>query len=239
MQTESYRSRAKQVRQSARSHLVALRKARMAKRPISAPAILEPDPVIEESSVGDSFLEEALPATEQEQDPPEFAADVGPDELDDIALRNAAMAEMAEPGATDPQLPSEVQRAEEPSDSHVQIDDSLDTLESDFEPIKDAESDDMLEASECDTKEPVGDAGQDIPSDSTTEDTHADWANSELTLIPGAGPGLIWMLEQCGVRDLTDLAAQEEEDLSLKLGVVGQVLDVGKWIESARAKVAS
>jgi predicted flap endonuclease-1-like 5' DNA nuclease len=60
--------------------------------------------------------------------------------------------------------------------------------------------------------------------------------DSDLNSLPGAGPGLVWMLHQCGVGSLDDLATSDPADLSSKLGVVGQILDVGKWIDFAKAK---
>jgi len=61
-----------------------------------------------------------------------------------------------------------------------------------------------------------------------------DPVQSELARLPGAGPGLIWMLSQCQVFTFQDLANQDADNLTAQLGVVGQIIDVGKWIEFAQ-----
>ena len=57
-----------------------------------------------------------------------------------------------------------------------------------------------------------------------------------LYALHGAGPGLIWMLNQVGIASMGDLATADAEDLSKKLGLVGQILNVGSWVEFARCK---
>jgi predicted RecB family nuclease len=57
---------------------------------------------------------------------------------------------------------------------------------------------------------------------------------SDLGNLPGAGPGLIWMLQQCGIHSLEDLARTEASYLAPKLGLVGQILNVGSWLDYAR-----
>lgn len=62
-------------------------------------------------------------------------------------------------------------------------------------------------------------------------------AADDLSQLPGAGPGLIWMLHQCGIASLADLAAADPNGLSHKLGLVGQILDVSVWRNFALAQV--
>lgn len=57
-----------------------------------------------------------------------------------------------------------------------------------------------------------------------------------LTQLPGIGPGLIWMLEGCGIQSLSDLALTSKEKLKVDLGLVGQILDLEPWIEFAKLK---
>ncbi len=81
----------------------------------------------------------------------------------------------------------------------------------------------------------------------TTENSHFgrdDAPQSEplfkdlhLAMLPGIGPGLIWMLNGCGIRDLRDLAQADHAKLRADLGLVAQILDVGFWIEFARSKI--
>ena len=61
-----------------------------------------------------------------------------------------------------------------------------------------------------------------------------DLMDNDLAIIPGAGPGLVWMLNQCGVDSLSDLASEDAASLSARLGVVGQLLDVSQWIMFAQ-----
>ncbi len=58
---------------------------------------------------------------------------------------------------------------------------------------------------------------------------------SSLASLPGAGPGLVWMLNGCGIQNLADLAVVDRAKLTRDLGLVGQILDVGPWIEFAKA----
>jgi len=57
---------------------------------------------------------------------------------------------------------------------------------------------------------------------------------SDLYSLPGAGPGLIWILQQCGINTMNDLANCDSSTLTFKLGLVGQILDVDAWLCFAR-----
>lgn len=71
---------------------------------------------------------------------------------------------------------------------------------------------------------------------SETDDTSFDRvaSGSDLHKLPGAGAGLVWVLQQCGVVSLRDLAAADADALSERLGVVGRLLNVRPWIDFAR-----
>ncbi len=62
---------------------------------------------------------------------------------------------------------------------------------------------------------------------------------STLYALPGAGPGLVWMLEQVGIDSLNDLARADAVDLGVRLGLVGQILNVPSWIAFAQAQTLS
>lgn len=64
----------------------------------------------------------------------------------------------------------------------------------------------------------------------------AKWSDCELARLPGAGPGLVWMLAQCHVTTLKELALRRPDELSAQLGVVGQIVDVAQWIEFAESE---
>jgi len=58
-------------------------------------------------------------------------------------------------------------------------------------------------------------------------------AVSNLSRLPGVGPGLIWLLHRADILSLADLAVADPVSLSSKLGVVGTLLDLGGWIALA------
>ena len=59
-------------------------------------------------------------------------------------------------------------------------------------------------------------------------------AEQGLSDLPGAGPGLIWMLEKSGVTSVADLAQADPAKLREALGIVGEILDVEHCINWAR-----
>ncbi|MEO1238065.1 MAG: hypothetical protein AAFW64_00090 [Pseudomonadota bacterium] len=79
--------------------------------------------------------------------------------------------------------------------------------------------------------EPSADGGTNGLIDPQSEVAYYD---TDLSAIPGAGPGLIWMLWNASVRNLDDLAAARPADLQAALGPVGVILDVEALIAFAR-----
>lgn len=243
MQTDSYKSRTQSVRRSARAHLIELRKARLAQR-----AMAEDEPGLDNADAPQSDREmhqaaidltQKVEAAAKVEEGPETPEDPDGDAVADMALRNAAMAEMSEgfeedtPTPTDPGEPeaapdanpdavsAEVEASEtlpEPDPLAPSPDDAVETEEVAAEAAPDASE---LEAAPAEDQASV-------------EETGEEWRDSPLASLPGAGPGLVWMLNQCNVRTLEDLAAQDSQLLSQKLGVVGQILDVSRWIELAQ-----
>ena len=83
----------------------------------------------------------------------------------------------------------------------------------------------------------------DEPSPSEPElepemDAEADEAlkASDLNCLPGAGIGLVWLLRKCGIEDMAALARSNPEELAEKLGNVGQLISLQKWIDHAKAE---
>lgn len=68
----------------------------------------------------------------------------------------------------------------------------------------------------------------------TMTETIPAMPNSDLRNLPGAGPGLLWMLQQCDIHTLQDLAETEAAVLVPKLGLVGQILNVEIWLDYAK-----
>ncbi len=56
----------------------------------------------------------------------------------------------------------------------------------------------------------------------------------ELERLPGVGPGLIWLLNSHGIETLTDLASADPSELTGRLNLIGQIVDVNAWIEFAQ-----
>lgn len=203
MQPDNYKSRAQDVRRSARSHLQDLREARLARRKAQAPAPPADDPAAE--TVADTVADTGSGAP-KDATPVMDAATPGPDDTGK---------------ADDAQTPA----ATEGPDF---ADDPLEDMAVQQAALADLNDDGSAGA----TATPASDAAQDAPADPGPDTTAAE--DSPLAALPGAGPGLIWMLHQCGITTLQDLAAADAEDLSTQLGVVGQILDVRPWIEIAK-----
>jgi predicted flap endonuclease-1-like 5' DNA nuclease len=78
---------------------------------------------------------------------------------------------------------------------------------------------------------PDAPASQAIPAAMSSEPVASD-----LSTLPGSGPGLVWLLGECGIRSLAELAAADPQKLSEQLGLVGQLLNLEHWIEFAKAR---
>ncbi len=59
---------------------------------------------------------------------------------------------------------------------------------------------------------------------------------SDLHAIPGIGPGLVWMMQEAGVRTLDDLAAADPRDLAQRLGAIARLLDLDYFVTFARTR---
>ncbi|MEM1428661.1 MAG: hypothetical protein AAGG09_04310 [Pseudomonadota bacterium] len=68
---------------------------------------------------------------------------------------------------------------------------------------------------------------------------NASRPETDLYRLRGAGPGLVWMLSQCEIHALQDLAAADADVLVERLGIVGQLLDVPEWIAFAQEAVST
>ncbi|MEL6838805.1 MAG: hypothetical protein AAFP85_05900 [Pseudomonadota bacterium] len=73
-----------------------------------------------------------------------------------------------------------------------------------------------------------------VQPDDETVRVQEDRTPSDLADLPGAGPGLVWMLAQCNILTLAQLAEQDADNLASQLGVIGQIIDVRQWITFAQ-----
>lgn len=81
---------------------------------------------------------------------------------------------------------------------------------------------------------PTGDAaGSHLASAQTT------LTQSDLSDLPGIGPGLIYLLQCNGVTRLADLAEREVAQLRQQLGFVGSLVNLEAWIAYAQGRATS
>lgn len=248
IEQEDYKSRAVTLRRSARAQVLELRRARIAQRravtgktatiaqsPVGVPEVEQVEPAeseLLEPASSEPRVEPAFEDAPQEAQAEEILGqDDLVDELDDAVVKQAAMDELSDEFDAPDVLPDDIP---EPSDAPSEPEEDADITDT-SEPQAEVglEAEPVEESAEKPMQpEPPADVA---PESSLTDDTCAENGSvpSDLERLPGAGPGLIWMLNQCGVFSLADLAEQDSATLSSKLGVVGQILDVERWIAFA------
>ncbi len=243
MQSENYKKRAGDVRRAARANLLEIRRARKARKTAdwqvhatnAAGEIWHED---EQRPVADILLDDdsdVRGALDEDQSAVAGAvADGVLDTLDALAVRNATITEITKPlvvetdetsAATKPAIPEEQGAELTLNDAQPSFAEGCDNdAEGNDKPsTHDLELDDLLMCDAEHLQEGVGD----------------DWSQSDLARLPGAGPGLVWMLQQCDIQTLADLAESDAMELSTQLGIVGQILDVGEWVHFAQQNASS
>ena len=235
----NYKQEAQSARTAARETLMAFREARLrsrktgnappksAEKPEDTGALIAPETFFSmETDTSEAPPTEAT-ATDLSEDMPDEAE---ADTEDDVVTHAEAEAEAA------PETESEPESLEEEDGTAVaatEIDDAGDeTLKS----TEENEEDVVEQASE----DPPAD-GTEVPASETDKAERQLAAvnpDSDLFELPGAGAGMVWMFHQCGIRSLSDLSDAEARDLSLRLGVVGHILNVEPWIAFARERVS-
>lgn len=229
-----YRNRAAHVRRSARAHLKEIRAARLARKSDGTDTSDPVEMAFERAELAvsreNTQIIEAAPPTLEEADDINHPADDNPAQLSPSpvleapdSVEHAALAELDDDVdlivASDP--PPDVR---DPIDSDMTVSDAT-PLE--VPSLQDHTSEqEQFSAQEPSAIAPCEDA----------QSTELDLEGSDLNSLPGAGPGLVWLLHQCGVTSLAELAQSDSASLSPKLGVVGQILDVSRWIEFAASK---
>ena len=191
----------------------------------AAATIDEPDQLLQSTEVdGDPLCQPDL--VEEGIDPEEAIALAEIDMIpgyDDAGqdFEETNWAKIEAPSPTDLELVAEANAPDDDEETITDVEDPLSEglLESDAPRDDDAESIGIETAMEVSSENVM----TEVPS---------------LDTIPHAGPGLIWMLNQCQIHDLSDLANADAEKLIQDLGVVGQILDVESWVEFARERCA-
>ena len=287
MHDDNFRSRSQLVRQSARAHLLDIRRARLANSArlaessrlannlrladriglqptapivadLSADEPQAAEPVIEAVPQAADLPPEAPVATIAPPDAPTILPDPLPltlmDALEEAALHSVGLPDppttafadetpLPEP-TTPPRKPAVTPPTVTPPTATPPIAAEI-PLDADI--YRDAPIEHTILA------EPSGAASQptappamameeaevtDIPTDADLPAPALDLPKDDagdLIALPGAGPGLIWMLQQCGITTMRDLAQADAADLTLKLGLVGQILNIQTWLDHARS----
>ncbi|MEM7520408.1 MAG: hypothetical protein AAF307_05160 [Pseudomonadota bacterium] len=217
------------IRVAARAHLAALRQARRARR--GAPTLGQPSAAVEE---------------------PEMASDIDQTDADPVAADGAATltgsdddvsfasADTADEGCSTDQPDAALETDEDDISSHALVDVAPPQLDADLSEIA-VEETSQDEPEQQDPQHANDTFSDDEPSLSLGEETAetidpktVEPLESDLFDLPGAGPGLVWMLQNCGVSSLKELAAADPDALTSEMGLVAQILDLGYWIEFAR-----
>lgn len=244
-QRQNYKNRTVHVRQSARAHLQELRNQRLARRS-QLTTVDKPDAKV--------FAEGVKPLLEEQQPSiglgtQELTADAEASNLDsscDVVEPRSQIGfpeveacvnspeRQVDPKHQQPDLVAIVPAGSGAEMKSFGLENAQGLDDRSVEKMAVSEMDDEMSEP---TSEVEPKAIPDETQAKSTPDTNvAKTEPCDLFDLPGAGPGLVWMLRQCGISSLEELARAEQEQLTLKLGVVGQILDVQSWITFANAK---
>ncbi|MFK7837192.1 MAG: hypothetical protein AB8B60_13320 [Sulfitobacter sp.] len=235
---QDYETLAVAVRRSARAHVLEIRRALLAKR---AEERRERAEMVPADEVRAAVIDVAE-GTKEDMGSGVKALHSDPylvDERDDVAVKNAGMLDMIAPVAdvVDPIGPADTGF---PLLEDKQVAEDMQVAErtdAGYELLSSVAAGDVQPENLSQEGAVESDADLGVQEVEGTET--APSKVSDLEKLPGAGPGLIWMLNQCGVMTLDDLAAKDPAELSPKLGVVGLILDVERWIAIASADQAA
>ena len=218
MSTNTSRSGA--VRGAARAHLAQLRAERRARRvDVEAdvvPAVPIAEPPAAALKVSRAAAEAALPVILPQ--PPSPA-----DDMHEAPV--SASAPETETHAPAEDGPAAAEAAPAPDATEV-LDEAEDIA-------VDVANDEAVAERDGVTVEPLLDAPG-AKEEASDDPVRTRLDRSDLFRLPGIGIGLVWMLDRCDVTSLADLASADAERLALRLGLVGELLDLPSWIALAR-----
>jgi predicted flap endonuclease-1-like 5' DNA nuclease len=249
----AFRNRTRAVRGAARAHIRQLRADRLARRtsasasepPVASSATEDRGDMLTVSTAAAEAVHPLGPAI---QDPMEICdgapdADAAPP-LSVVEADSPETAPATTENPADPEIDASPAEPHMDSPEHVgehndAIAAAADDATSSPAPDHDEPTDEPLEAGtpddptapetlQADTA-PADDAGPDTAEAPVVH-------RSDLQRLPGAGVGLIWLLQECGVHSLSDLAQCSPERLRERMGLVGQILELDDWIAFAAAE---
>lgn len=219
----TYRNEARAARQAARETLRAYRNARLRSRQSAAETDTAPEAGEAAAGAGvispDSFFDMTAPP------PAAQSASAGPGDTE----AEPDSSGMGESGGAETQADAafDAAAAGDAGDDRAKLIGPEDGLT------------DSMDAAPV--AEPAAPAGEPVTEHGTADEDGAALAavdpDTDLFDLPGAGAGMVWMFHQCGIRSLADLAEADGSDLSLRLGVVGHILNVEPWIAFARERL--
>ncbi len=237
------------IRMQARQHLAKLRQERLQRvagrtSRRAAPDTVEDDVAetastedVSESLAGETPDTIAEAETLQQLDPVSVAPEAeqplpmqdeegdSPDAPDDAKMSEESV--VAEDAETEPVAEALTDEGTDGSD-----DDGTDG--SDDDGTDGSDNADIDAATDDNGQSPESDASEVDAAEYTQAETVEIDEGSDLFSLPGAGPGLVWMLQKSGVSDMATLAVADAEQLRVDLGLVAKMLDVDYWIEYAQ-----
>lgn len=234
------------VRAQTRQRLLKLRQDRLSRRRQRAPDQSAPGADTAEAfeidreadataALDDAVEDEPLSEAENEVDDtedafdPAEASDEAPDGIDE---------DPEEPEAgIDADANEDVEAGEEDTAPVEAV--AIDTEEAtDAEPSPPSPDTEAGDDTDAALSEEAGTGVSDDDPNPDAQDPDGVDERSDLFELPGAGPGLVWMLQTSGINTMADLAEADAELLLEKLGLVGEILNIGFWTDHAKSEVA-
>ena len=252
----SYRADAKRVRLESKNRLAELRRARANRRPARTP---EPDEAVtpaNSSGMDDpavSNADEPASLSPVAEEPEPTADPISSDTASAATVEDTDAAEPSEDAPlveaplveapTPPQKPaakkatrSSVKRAprkkspaKKPAKATAKLD--ADTGQTDCGGI-------VMTVSQAASDVARNASDPSVPEDEATSAAIIQTATAptDLSELPGIGNGLVWLLQDAGVETMADLAAADPDDLTAKLGLVGELINIESWIQFAAGR---
>ncbi|MEM8656514.1 MAG: hypothetical protein AAGF22_00345 [Pseudomonadota bacterium] len=229
MVSQNYRTQARVVRAAAQEKLRTLRAERLAKlRPVPGGAQPLNQPSELETSMLTASAAEAPAQHDEEMTVSSAAKAVAEDHADQL---NSIMTE-AEPDVMMAEDDAVTETASEPSFEEVETFEPEVVAEEEV-PVEEGMSPEVDDVDADEISAVADDLAEDPePAVETPEPQIPE--STDLDQLPGAGPGLIWMLQQQGIHSMSDLAVADPDELVGKLDLVGQLLNIPGWISYAQ-----
>ncbi len=243
--SKAYSRRSSAIRGKTREHIARLRDERLQKKRRSESADTVAVAASEQPiSTGHAFtIEPTIPSQPDSAAAVDQAAGTLPaDPTPDAATGSAANpTAAAAPDPVESPAPDTVEDAPGENESPEVVADTKPEACDDPEPaLGSDEAADPFETAAQDAGEAVGTVAPAAEAEDAAENISAPEPSpkpdSDLFELPGAGSGLVWMFENCGIDTLRDLSMADAETLKQDLGLVAKILDVEYCIKFAKER---